>query len=167
MGYFDIKGNPWCRIAEIADKGGKNFHTYSHRHLTDILRCPAPKGNRHRRDSTPSIPHYAHGDRNLHAHRASILCQKICAGVGGIYREGSTVPVRRFSPWTWLIIKKRARRKSPCRLICTQQLHKTYSKRQLGVLVNLYSGTFYRFITAFPRTLQKSPQVISHVTHKT
>jgi hypothetical protein len=39
----------------------------------------------------------------------------------------------------------------------TQQLHKTYSKRQLGVLVNLYSGTFYRFITAFPRTLQKSP----------
>jgi len=44
---------------------------------------------------------------------------------------------------------------------------KKRSKREMRVLENLYSGTFSRLATLFPSILQKSPQVTSHVTHKT
>jgi hypothetical protein len=44
---------------------------------------------------------------------------------------------------------------------------KKRSKREMSVLENLYSGTFSLLVTLFPSILQKSPQVTSHVTHKT
>ena len=44
---------------------------------------------------------------------------------------------------------------------------KKRSKREMNVLENLYSGTFSLLATLFPSILQKSPQVTSHVTHKT
>jgi len=40
-------------------------------------------------------------------------------------------------------------------------------KREVGVLENLYSGTSKRFATQFPSISQRSPEVISYVTHKT
>ncbi len=36
----------------------------------------------------------------------------------------------------------------------------------MRVLENLYSGTFSRLAILFPSILQKSPRVISYVTHK-
>ena len=44
---------------------------------------------------------------------------------------------------------------------------KKRSKREMSVLENLYSGTFSLLATLFPSILQESPQVTSHVTHKT
>jgi hypothetical protein len=44
---------------------------------------------------------------------------------------------------------------------------KKRSKREMSVLEDLYSGTFSLLATLFPSILQKSPQVTSHVTHKT
>jgi hypothetical protein len=44
---------------------------------------------------------------------------------------------------------------------------KKRSKREMSVLENLYSGTFSLLATLFPSILQKSPQVTSHVAHKT
>ena len=46
------------------------------------------------------------------------------------------------------------------------QLHKRHCQRQVGVLEELYSGTFYRITTRFPNTLQRSPEVKSQVPHK-
>ena len=40
-------------------------------------------------------------------------------------------------------------------------------KREVGVLENLYSGTFKRLATSCPSLLSKSPCVTSYVTHKT
>jgi len=37
----------------------------------------------------------------------------------------------------------------------------------MRVLENLYSGTFSRSATLFASILKNSPQVTSHVTHKT
>jgi len=34
---------------------------------------------------------------------------------------------------------------------------KRHCQRQVGVLEELYSGTFYRIATPFPKTLQRSP----------
>jgi hypothetical protein len=34
---------------------------------------------------------------------------------------------------------------------------KRHCQRQVGVLEELYSGTFYRIATMFPNTLQRSP----------
>jgi hypothetical protein len=36
-------------------------------------------------------------------------------------------------------------------------VHKRHCQRQVGVLEELYSGTFYRIATLFPNTLQRSP----------
>jgi hypothetical protein len=36
-------------------------------------------------------------------------------------------------------------------------LHKNVPKRRLGMLGNLYSGTFKRFATVFPSVSQMSP----------
>src|SRR4030042_3161546 len=33
IGYLDIKGSPWCCIAEITGQGGKKFYMDLHRHL--------------------------------------------------------------------------------------------------------------------------------------
>lgn len=43
----------------------------------------------------------------------------------------------------------------------------TRSTRWLGVLENIYSGTFKSFATVFPIVLPKSSQAILHVAHKT
>jgi len=55
----------------------------------------------------------------------------------------------------------------PIRRHSTFQLHKKRSIRQLGVLENLYSGTFKRFAAPLPSILRRSPSVTSYVTHKT
>jgi hypothetical protein len=47
-----------------------------------------------------------------------------------------------------------------------RQLHKKHSKRQLGVLENLYSDTFYRFAAPFLSILQRPHSVTLHITHK-
>jgi hypothetical protein len=49
----------------------------------------------------------------------------------------------------------------------TSPLHKNVPKRRLGMLGNLYSGTFKRFATSFSRVSQMSPQVKSYVAYKT
>jgi hypothetical protein len=46
-------------------------------------------------------------------------------------------------------------------------VHKYVVKRRLGMLVNLYIGTFKHFAITFPRVSQMSPEVTSHVAYKT